>query len=112
MRNSPWYILALIVFIGGSMGYVFAESEVRKVYVTGKHLEDGRGRRGTTTTRYVIETEQGAFPILTFPIIGYSLGAEDVYAGISSGDQIEVRVGQWPPGILGNSGRTHIMAVF
>ena len=36
-----------IGFIGGSMGYVFAESEVRKVYVTGKHLEDGRGRRGT-----------------------------------------------------------------
>jgi hypothetical protein len=94
------------------MGYVFAESEVRTIHVTGKRLEDGRGRHGTTTTRYVIETEQGALPILTFPIIGYSLGAEDVYAGISAGDQLEVRVGQWPPGMLGNSGRTYIMTVF
>lgn len=94
------------------MGYIFAESEVHTVQVTGKHLEDGRGRRGTTTTRYVIETDQGALPILAFPIIGYSFGAEDVYAEISPGDRLEVRLGQWPPGILGNQGRTYIMTVF
>lgn len=112
MRNSPFYILALVLFIGGTMGYVFADSEVRTINVTGKRLEDGRGRFGTTSTRYVIESDQGAFPLLQVPIIGYALAAEDTYAAISPGDQIEVRVGKWPPEILGNHSRSHIMTVY
>ena len=112
MRNSPWYIVFLLAFIGVSTGYVFVNSEVRTVQVTGKRLEDSRGRHGTTATRYVIETDQGAFPILTFPIIGYMVGAEDAYAGIMPGQKIEVRLGQWPPELLGSNGRPHIMSIF
>lgn len=112
MRSSPWYIVFLLAFIGVSTGYVFVNSEVRTVHVTGKHLEDGRGRYGTTTTRYVIETDQGAFPILTFPIIGYVFSAGDAYADVMPGQRIAVRLGQWPPELLGSNGRPHIMSIF
>ena len=111
MRNSPWYLLFLLVFIGVVAGSVYVGSEVRVLSVEGKHSEDARGRRGSSTTRLVIETDQGDFPILTFPLIGYSVGAEDVYRNIRTGATIEVRVGKWPPEILGADGRWYIMAL-
>ena len=107
------YIGVLLAFIGGTMGYVYAQSEVRTVVVTGKHTEEAHGRRGRTTTRYVIETSEGQLPILKFPVIGYSSGADDVYSAIAPGQSLTVRVGPWPPPLIDtNNSRQHIMAVY
>ena len=112
MRNSPWYIVLLIALIGGVMGYVYFTSEVRTVQVTGKRVEAGRSRYGTSSEVYVVETDQGRMPILKFPIIGYVFGAENVYGSIRPGTSIWVRVGKWPPSVISGSARPHIMAVY
>ena len=111
MRNSPLYILALVAFIGGSMGYVFATSEVRTVTVVGKHIEEGRSRRGRVDV-HIVETDAGNLRILKFPVIGYAYGADDVYAGIRSGSSLKVRIGQWPPAVISSHAKPHIMAVY
>ena len=112
MRNSPWYIVFLIAFISGVMGYVYFTSEVRTVQVTGKHIEEGRGRYGSTSKVYVLETDQGRMPILKFPIIGYVFGVEELYEGIRSGSTIQVRVGDWPPSVVGREPDPHVMAIY
>lgn len=112
MFRSPKYIAALVAFIGGSMGYVYAASEVQTVYVIGKHAAEGSDRRGRTTARLVIETDRGEMALLKFPVIGYSFGAEDVFERISAGQSLRVRVGQWPPDIISSHAKPHIMAVY
>ena len=111
VSGNARYIALLLVFIGSALGYVYAGSEVQTVHVTGKRTEEARGRRGTTT-RWIVETDQGELQLLQFPVIGYAFGVEDVYAEISPGSSIRVRVGQWPPGILGSHARPHIMTVY
>ena len=83
------------------MDYVYVGSELWTVYITGKHIEDGRGRLGQTTKRLAIETDKGSMPFLKYPIIGYSFGADEVYAGFSPDVSLQVRIGQWPPRIIG-----------
>ena len=112
MRDSPWYIVGLIALIGGVMGYVYFSSEVRTVQVTGKRIEEGRSRYGMSSEAYLIETDQGRMPILKFPIIGYAFGAEDVYDSIKAGSSIQVRVGKWPPSVISNNAKPHVMAVY
>jgi hypothetical protein len=94
------------------MGYVYAQSDVRTVVVTGKHTEETSGRSGRTGTRYVIETAGGRLPLLKFPIIGYGTGAEEAYKAVTPGQQLKVRVGFWPPVQLGAPGKPHIMAIY
>ena len=112
MRNSPWYFALLIAFIGGVMGYVYFTSEIHTVQITGKRIEEGRSRYGSTSDVYVLMTDQGRMPILKFPIIGYVFGVEDVYNGIRSGSTIQVRVGNWPPSVMGRGPNPHIMAIY
>ncbi len=57
-------------------------------------------------------TDEGDFPILKFPLIGYTAGAEDVYAAIVPGTSIQERVAQWPPRLLGDKGKPHILTVY
>ena len=107
--SNAQYIALLLAFIGATMGYVYAGSEVQTVQVTGKRTEEGRGRRGPVT-RLIVETDAGDLQILEFPVIGYTFGAEDVHAEIRPGSTLEVRVGPWPP--VGAHSRPHIMAVY
>ncbi len=51
-------------------------------------------------------------PILKFPIIGYSFDAEEVYAGMSPGVSLKIRIGQWPPGIISSYARPHILSIY
>lgn len=109
MRNSPWYIALLLVLIGGAAGYVYLTSEVMTVTVTGKRIETVEGRKRPIDL-HVVDTNKGSFPILQFPVIGYFSGVEDVHAGISPGDTLTIRVGQWPPAII-REGRAYIMSI-
>lgn len=109
MRNSPWYIVFLLVLIAGGAGYVRFTSEQLTARVTGKHVETAQGRKRSFEL-HVVETDKGSFPILQFPIIGYFSGVENVYAGISPGEIVEIRVGQWPPAIIAE-GRSYIMSI-
>lgn len=109
---STWqYSGILAVFILGVMGVAYSESEVRTVLVADKFVEDVQGRRGTST-RYVLRTHEGDLPILSFPLIGYTYGTDEVYSAVVPGSSIQVRVAQWPPRLLGNGGRPHILAVY
>jgi hypothetical protein len=110
MRNSPWYIAALVAFLTGAVGYIYGTSEVHSVQVHGKSIEEGQGRRSTVQL-YVIETDQGRFPILKFPLIGYTSGVDQVHAGVVKGSTIRVRIGNWPPAFLGGHSRPFIMAI-
>ncbi len=112
MRNSPWYIIFLIAIISSYTGYVYLASEVRTVTVTGKHIEEGRGRRGDMKEFFVIETRKGDLRILKFPIIGYSFGVDEVYGGVQRGSTIDVRVGTWPPAIISKHAKPHILAIY
>ena len=112
MRDSPWYIIALIVLIGGVMGYSFFTSELRSIKVTGKFVEDGRSRYGITSERFVIESEKGRYTILKFPLIGHAFDAQDVYDRIPIGETIEVRIGFFPPRVIHSTARPQIMAVY
>lgn len=112
MFGNSKYIAVLLAFIGGSMAYVFASSEVQTVHVISKHTADGNDRKGRTITRLVIETDKGEMAILKFPVIGYAFGAEEVFEGISPGQSLRVRVGQWPPDIISSHAKPHIMAVY
>ena len=110
---STWhYIGILAAFVVGAAGLAYAESDVRTVYVTGKYVEDVSGRRGRTSKRYILRTDEGDLPILKFPVLGYASGADAVYAGISTGSSIEVRISHWPPRFLGQHGRNHILAIY
>lgn len=106
------YIGILAAFIIGIAGLAYAESDIRTVYVTGKYVEDVSGRRGRTSKRYVLRTDEGDLPILKFPVIGYTSGADTAYANVSAGSSIKVRVSHWPPRFLGQHGRNHILAVY
>ena len=86
------YIGVLTVFVAGVAGYAYAEPEVLTVVVTDKYINDVQMRRG----RPVVATDEGDFPILKFPLIGYIAGAKDVYAAIVPGTSMQVRVAQWP----------------
>lgn len=113
MRNSPWYVAGLVVFILAATGYVYATSEVQRVVVTGKHVETARGRRGDVEL-YVLDTNRGALPILQFPLIGYWSGVDAVYEGVRAGTTIEARVGHWPPAFAARSGvpgRRYILSI-
>ena len=112
MRNSPWYIVFLIVVISSLTGYVYGTSEVQTVTVTGKHIEEGRGRRGDMKEFFVIETSKGDLQILKFPIIGYSFGVDEVYNRVQPGSRINVRVGAWPPDIISKYAKPHILAIY
>ncbi len=112
MRNSPWYIAFLVAFIGGVMGYVYSTSEIHTVQITGKRIEEGRSRYGSTSDVYVLMTDRGRMPILKFPVIGYAFGVAGVYDGIRPGSTIQVRVGSWPPSVMGRDPNPHIMAVY
>lgn len=112
MRNSPWYIPALLVLISGVAGYTYLESHVQTLQVTGKRLEDGRSRYGIASSRYVLETDKGEFRLLTFPVLGFTFGAEEVYESIATGDSIEARVGYFPPAIFNSGARPQIMALY
>ncbi len=105
------YIGLLAVLIGAAMGYVYMGSDVQTVQVTGKRIEEGRGRRGRTTERLIVDTDIGPLQILKFPLIGYSYGADEVHANIQVGRPLTVRVGKWPPEIISSHARPHIMAV-
>lgn len=112
MRDSPWYILLLLVLLGGVMGYSYFTSELHTVRVTSKHVEEGRSRYGMSSEVFVLETDRGPLRILKFPVIGYAFGAREVYDGISPGTSIEVRIGYWPPNFISSSVRPQVMAVY
>ena len=112
MLGNAKYIAVLLAFIATAMGYVYAGSELQDVHVTGKHIEQGRTSKNRPATSFVIQTDKGDLPILKFPIIGYSFGAEEVYESISTGQSLRVRVGQWPPEIISAHARPYIMAVY
>ncbi len=112
MRNSPWYIVALVAFIGGAMGYTQLTSEIQTLEVVGKYVEEGRSRYGMSSEVYVIETNMGHMPILKFPIIGHTFDSKEEYERIVAGSEIRVRVGFWPPNIFNNKARPQIMAVY
>jgi hypothetical protein len=110
---STWkYIAFLIAAIAGVAGYAYADSEVRTVVVTAKTIQNVQMRRGRTAKRFILKTSQGDLPILKFPLIGYTTGVEDIYAAIVPGNSIKVRIAQWPPEILGDRGKPHILAVY
>ncbi len=112
MFENSRYIMVLVCFIGASLGYVQATSEVRTLTVTGKVSGDGNTRRGITGTRYAITThELGEVPLLKVPVIGYSVGVEDAWHAIPQGRKVQVRVGHWPPAFVGKP-REYIMAVY
>jgi hypothetical protein len=95
------------------VAYTYADSERRAVVVEGKYVEIVRGRWGRTSERLVLRTSAGDLPILTFPLIGYLWGAEDLYAAIETGERIEVRLGPWPPRLIsGGTGPLRIMEVY
>jgi hypothetical protein len=106
------YIGFLIAVIGAAMGYVYAGSEIRTIHVTGKHVEEGVGRRGRPTERLIVETENGELPILKFPVIGYSFGANDAYRKLPSFGEVRVRIGYWPPAIVSKHAKPHILQVY
>ncbi|MFM1813669.1 MAG: hypothetical protein RLZ98_364 [Pseudomonadota bacterium] len=112
MLGNAKYIAVLLAFIGSAIGYVYAGSEVQTVHVSGKHTADGSDRKGRTTTRLVIETDKGNLPILKFPVIGYTFGADEIYDSISPGQSLQVRVGQWPPQFMSSHAKPHILAVY
>jgi len=113
MRNSPLYILILVTLIGGVMGYSYFTSEVITVQVTGKRVEEGRSRYGMASTRFVIETQNnGRLSILKFPVIGFPFDAEYQFSRIRSGTEQTVRVGYFPPDVMGHGKRPQIMAVY
>ena len=105
------YIGIPAVFILGVMGFAYSESEVRTVVIADKFVEDVQGQRGTSR-RYVLRTHEGDLPILNFPLIGYTFGSDEVYSAVVPGSSIEVRIAQWPPRILGNGGKPHILTVY
>lgn len=112
MHNAV-YIGILLFFIGGTAGYTYAESERRSVVVEGKYIKTVKGRWGRSSDRLVLRTSEGDLPILQFPLIGYLTGAEEVYAAIGPGDEINIRVGPWPPlAIDGHPGPLNIMEVY
>lgn len=108
-----WKYLALLVaVIGAAIGYVYAGSEVRTIHVTGKYVKDGAGRRGLPTERLIVETKDGAMPILKFPILGYTFGANDAYTRLPSEGEARVRIGHWPPAIVSKYSKPHILRVY
>ncbi len=106
------YIALLTAFIGAAVGYVYAGSEVKTIQVTGKHVEDGQGRRGLPTERLIVKTDDGELPILKFPIIGYTLGANEAYKRLPSRGEVTVRVGMWPPAIVARFPKPHILHIY
>ncbi|MGI9462896.1 MAG: hypothetical protein ACR2OM_03100, partial [Aestuariivirgaceae bacterium] len=104
--------VALLVLIGGFMGYAYVGSELRTVKVTGKHIEQGRSKYGGSVDRYIIDTDIGPLQVLSFPIIGFNFDAEGAYNRINPGSTIDVRIGKWPPDFLGRHSRPHLMAVY
>ena len=112
MRNSPWYIALLVVFIGSVMGCAYAESETREIYISDKHTQDGRGRRGSTTTVYILETDRGPMKILKFPIIGYNSGVKDVYNGVEIDAPVKARIGYWPPKLISAHAKPVILSIY
>ena len=111
--NNTLYIGILALFIAGTATMTYADSERRSVVVESKYVENVRGRWGRTLEQLVLRTSAGDLPMLQFPVIGYLWGAEDVYAAITPGDRIEVRIGPWPPRLInGNDGPLAIMKVY
>jgi hypothetical protein len=111
--NNALYIGALALFVAGTAVMTYAESKRQSVVVEGKHVEHVRGRWGRTSERLVLRTSAGEMPILQFPVIGYFWGADDVYAAVALGDEIEVRIGPWPPRLInGSGGPPAIMKVY
>ncbi len=113
MRDSPWYILMLVMVIGGVMGYSYFTSEVITIQVTGKQEDVGRSRYGFSSTRYVIETmNNGRLALLKFPLIGFAFDAKQQYHRMTTGSEQTVRIGYFPPDVLGYGTRPQIMAVY
>jgi len=111
--SNALYIGILASLIVGTAAWTYAASERRTVVVEGKYVENVRGRWGRTSERLVLQTSVGDLPILTFPLIGYLWGAEDIYAAIETGERIEVRLGPWPPRLMsGSKGPLKIMEVY
>ncbi|MGH1419085.1 MAG: hypothetical protein ACRBCJ_09550 [Hyphomicrobiaceae bacterium] len=112
MPGTLRYIALLLAFIGSTMGYVYSGSELQTVTVTGKHVVEGRGYKGRSSKRLVVETDNGDFAILKFPLIGYSVGADTVFDQLAPGQSIKIRVGHWPPDIISKHATPHIMSIF
>ena len=113
MRNTPAYILLLVILIGGLMGYSYFTSEVVTIQVTGKRVEEGRSRYGMASKSFVIETENnGRMSILKFPVIGFPFDAEVQFNRMEAGSEQTVRVGKFPPDVMGHGTRAQIMAVY
>lgn len=111
--NNAVYLGILVIFIAGTAAFAYAGSDRRTVVVEGKYVKTLSGRLGRISERLVLRTSAGELPILQFPLIGYLSGAEDLYASISSGDEIDVRVGPWPPRMItGDAGPLNIMEVY
>jgi hypothetical protein len=93
--TSPYYLLFLIVLIGGMLGWLYATSETVEVVVQEKRLEEGKSRRGLPVDVHVLLTDRGRLPISELPLIGY-LDAAEVYAGIRPGRRYRMRIVSWP----------------
>ncbi len=112
MRDSPWYIVFLLVVVGGAMGSIYFGADVETVQVVGKRTEEGRSRYGMSSTSYVLQTDRGRLPLLKLPIVGYAFGAEDVYERVRVGSSIQVRIGYWPPRMFSDYPKRYVIAVY
>jgi hypothetical protein len=93
--TSPYYLLFLVVLIGGMLGWLYATSETVEVVVQEKRIEAGESRRGLPVDLHVLLTDQGRLPISDWPVIGY-MDAAEVYAGIRPGRRYRVRIATLP----------------
>jgi hypothetical protein len=92
---NPYYLLFLIVLVGGMLGWLYATSETVEVLVQEKRLEEGTSRRGLPVDIHVLLTDRGRLPISGLPLIGY-LDVAEVYAGIRPGRRYRMRIASLP----------------
>ncbi len=111
MRNGL-YILVLLAFITGCFGYIYFGSEIQTVKVMDKYTGTGQTRRGFSTETYIIETDRGRMQFLSFPVIGYTTGAEQAFNSLHVGATVKLRVGMWPPSWFGQQPKPRIMNIY
>ena len=108
MRDSPWYIAALVAFIGASFGYLYITADILDVRVAAKHVGESRARLGFRSYDYVLETDHGPLELSSLPVMGYGFGKEQAFGQFGTGITYKVRVITWP---LGNKKRREIIGV-
>jgi hypothetical protein len=94
MRDSPFYLVFLVVVILAMGGYLHATSEVVTVTIQDRYSETATRRFRERQVPMVV-TDRGTYPMSGIPILGF-MDRNAAAGRLEIGRSYRVRLARWP----------------